>query len=618
MTDLTTIARENQFFNELVNKFFHPKSYFSYRLKKYLDNPLSFTDQPLYSVNQIIYLFIEYLNRSKRPAQELEEVARINGMEGILLSLKTQMIRHDFKMLDQRQLKKAIRNLTLGFLKNLYQNLTENEKSRETLMTYLEIKINLLNLLNNSDRKIKNNLKPHDSNATENFDVSNERVAKPQSENTTTKTYSQDLTSERFNPTENKFEKEISQLLKPLVLSSNEKSNVNHDYVFIKQMHENFSQIHEQAVNYGHEQVEAIAGHVNQLIKILLSMKEPFDQTMVGLIYDAKTEIEKSLSHRQNSDDLKKFLDTVDRRISELNKPVIPKDNHMNRIYSQLDSEGDKRKSFEINAAFHEIPVGPTQKEHKSAIFPGLHAQRNRNEDDNEIEIPGDNEEAELSKIIHEINISPEISLLEEINAIDQADEKSQSGSLALNLMEDVIKNDYKEQDDKFNASIQKDPVIQNDDSQDMPSGEKTVRPNVQDQDEKLDSSINQIFQQEAALYYKILSSAFSQLKNEEKVQMALEDIELASSSLKHMAQKFGMERLAILPELVETISIIANKHVIKIPSAILQGMEDGINLLKGFDVTNIDHKKSLKAILLLLKEFCSKTLSTIQQTTIA
>ncbi len=614
MSDLTTIATENQFFDELVNRFFHPKSYFSFRLKKYLDNPLTFTDKPVFSITQITSLFIEYLNKSKQPAQELAEIARINGLENILLNLKTQLIRHDLKTLDQRQLKKAIQNLTLGFLKNFYQNLLENEQSRNTLMAYLEIKMKLLDLLNNSNGKSKTILKSDDANKTKNYKVSNESVIKPQTENAAAKSQPEDLALKRINLTENRFKKEISQLLKPLALFSNKKFQVYADYDFVKQMHENFSQIHECAINNGYEQVEAIAGRVNQMIEILLTMKAPFDQTIIGLLCEAKTVIETCLNHRQDADDLKNFLDTIDFQILELSKPVRSKDNQTNTLNSQLNAENDQKNRFEINTAFHETAAGPTQKEPKPSIFSGFHAEKNRDEDDEEIEIPGDNEEAELLKLIHEINISPEFSLLEEINAIDEAEEITQIESVEMGSIKEAIQDDQQVQDERANASFQKEQAIQNNDSQNMPTKKKIVQPEAQDHDDKLDSSINKMFQQEAVLYFKILSSAFSQLKNEEKIQDALEDIELASSSLKQLAQKFRMERLALLPELVETISVAANKHIIKLPSAILQGMEDGINLLKEFDVTNVDHKKSFKAILLLLKEFCSKTLNTIQQ----
>lgn len=115
-------------------------------------------------------------------------------------------------------------------------------------------------------------------------------------------------------------------------------------------------------------------------------------------------------------------------------------------------------------------------------------------------------------------------------------------------------------------------------------------------------------FHSEAALYYKIIMNAVSQLKKEANLQSAMEDIELASSSLRQLALKFGMEKIAMLPELVESISIQANKYDMKLPHLIINNIEEGLTLLKEFNPSNSDHKTKFMSLLSSLKDYYSRT----------
>jgi len=477
MSDLTTTATENQFYNELVNKFFHPKSYFFYCVGKYLDNPLLFTDQPDFSVTQITSRFIDYLSKSKQAAQDLTEISRIRGFENIFLSLKAQLIRYDLRLLDHPQLKKAIQNITLFFLKNFYQILFENKKRRDTLMTYLDIKTKLLELLNNSNGKHKHILKRANLKEPSSSDAGKARLIKPPSENNSFITNKLDLDSDSFDLLEN---------------------------------------------------------HV----------------------------------------------------------------------------ENDQKESFEINTSFnksYEASAKSSQPEHKSAIFPGFKIAGNLSEDVDKLLCHGDDDE-ELLKLFHEVSLSTEALPIVDSITDEDVEERQNKGSKAISPIEKELQND--QQLDNLDSSIKEAELVEGVNSQNTKVNENTIQEDNDDPGDNFDAAANQIFQHEAILYYKILLTAISKLKNEEKVPSALEDIELASSCLKQLAQKFRMERLALLPELIETISIAANQQLIKLPATILQNMEDGIKLLKEFDVNNEDHKKSVMSILTSLQEFCSKTLN--------
>ena len=59
-------------------------------------------------------------------------------------------------------------------------------------------------------------------------------------------------------------------------------------------------------------------------------------------------------------------------------------------------------------------------------------------------------------------------------------------------------------------------------------------------------------FQNEAKLYFKVIAEALGNLKENGKDRLALENLELASYSLKGLGKKLGLEHIANFPELVE------------------------------------------------------------------
>ncbi len=614
MNDLTTTATEHQFYNELIDRFFHPKSYFFYCIRKYLDNPLLFTDKPNFSITQIISLLIEYLSKSKQPAQDLNEITKIKSFENLFLNLETLLIRYDLKTLDQPQMKNAIQNIALYFLRYIFQVLFENGKGQNTIINYLEIKMKLIDLLNDSNGKHKNTSKSDDSIKIETSGISKKRFIDPIVKNNTAILSLKDQTSDSFNLLDNYFEKEISRLLKPLAIFSNKTSEFYTNADFIKQIHENFSQIRELAIYHGYEEIEMIAARVVELMKTIKSKKHSINQSIIELIYDAKAAVEKYLFHHQNLDNLKDFLDTFDLYIIELNKPDITEEDLTGEHFSSSDLESDKIESFEINTSFNKINES-AQNENKSSIFSGFLIETNDNEKGDRLKFP-DEEDEELLKLIHEI---PESSLPGDFFSFPEGETIINNESQNISKEQNILQENLMDESDKFDSSNPTSEEIQNTESQSIASEENVAQEDEYDDNlNNVDASTNQLFQQEAVLYYKILLNAISHLKNEEKIQAALEDIELASSSLKYLAQKFSMEKFALLPELVESISIVTNRHFIKLPASILQGIEDGINLLKGFDVNNKEHQKTFMSILVLLKEFCTKTLNTTQEIQIA
>ena len=157
MYDDDKTATDDQFYYDLINRFFNPRSYFYYCIETYLNRPSLIANNPEASTIQFIARFIDFLMKSKKTTADLKEITLIKGFEYTYVNLENQLIRYDLKSLDQTQVKKAIQKISLSFLKDIYQALITHPKSRKTLRLYIAIKSKLSNLLNGSNGKHTNN-----------------------------------------------------------------------------------------------------------------------------------------------------------------------------------------------------------------------------------------------------------------------------------------------------------------------------------------------------------------------------------------------------------------------------------------------------------------------------
>jgi len=104
-------------------------------------------------------------------------------------------------------------------------------------------------------------------------------------------------------------------------------------------------------------------------------------------------------------------------------------------------------------------------------------------------------------------------------------------------------------------------------------------------QEEDTDKSDLRFFSEEIVLYVRLIKGALKSLLKNSNDDSALEDLELAASSLKSYAMKFGFEKLSRLPDVIEDIAQISKNQKIELPMKTLQTMADAIILLQ-----NISH----------------------------
>jgi hypothetical protein len=118
------------------------------------------------------------------------------------------------------------------------------------------------------------------------------------------------------------------------------------------------------------------------------------------------------------------------------------------------------------------------------------------------------------------------------------------------------------------------------------------VRPSlIPEIDKKEDDSIK-FLNSETSIYFKIINSALKKLVTNNSDRSAIEDIELASSSLNNHAMKFGFEKLSQLPRTIEELATKSITRELQIPVNIMRLIAEAIILLQTFADDELNRKK--------------------------
>ncbi len=599
MSDLTATAIENQFHDKLIGKFFHPKSYFYYCVKKYLRYPIRLSETPQQSVISIISQLVESLTRVNSPLHELQEIARISGLDRILVDFSGLISQFDFKIIPRSQVRATIDRIAYNFLKTAYQTLLENEKGRNALVAYLNIKIKLIELLNDSNGKgvtipastsswpsLSSDIALLPDNGTQTGKRSDDRGV------------SDSRGSLRDKSKKGPFEQQVSRLLN-LITELRMNITFDSDFMVMRSIKARFVQMERLAENYRKESVRIIAHSIAQLLHVSLERLRPADQKMVEVIDTAVQIISRQFNHPINSDQVKQFFDRCTLFLSEV-QHMDELEGGENRTIGEA-ADHDQDDCFEINSLLSQIaPPSRSfdQSIGSSPIFSGFLVNAKTAPTVSESGYLEDDEEVlKLSHGIEQNSDNPRNG-----NDFQTVPETKFAGSRSDNWQPAT---DDSSSPSNGMAETSPEASLHHFSAASMESnGTKSPIGRDAQPDNGHDQTFLHLYQQEADWYFKVMLAALKQLKNQEKIQTALEDIELASSSLKRLARKFGADGQDELPELLETISMFANQHIIKLPPSIIRTIEDGVNLFMQFDRTNIEQQASLKSIVAKLDEF--------------
>lgn len=562
----------NDVYQEIINRFFHPQSYFFICLRHYLENLSLIRQGVAAATSRLLVQFIQFLSQSNLPVQTLQEVSRLSGFEHFYSEIEQQLARMNFRSLHQSQLRKALQELARNMLTRLVENLAANQSAHQNLASYLEIRIKLQALL--AGTAPANSMFPFApvvdvpkedrqlglpaTSATDGID------SLAPARQTSTDAAGEDDSYARFK-------QEIARLLKPFVIYSADAATQGN---FIQKAQECFEEIEDLAMYHGFDEVEVIAGKVARMMELVQKKKMPLDSQAIGFFYDAKAAIEKSVFHQRSIDNLKESLTNMDDYLLTLEQQATSSRLHMNESPVAVDLESQITVSRAISSSENSRPGAGAE-----AIVPdrlpnitGSLAADYRGDDDL-VTLPAV-AGVESDVVVGDIKIG---------ELVDQSGSNSNFATDTVMVMAAALP-----------ASI--------------PPRENAVTTSEQASGKGCDQFYHTIFVQEAGRYFRLIAQAADQLKGEGKAQLYLEDIELASSAIKQLAQKFGLEKIAFLPEIIEAISWQANRSNVRLSLQALELIGAGIALLQAFNPQNAEHHMQFDNVLSSLKAYYAKT----------
>lgn len=569
----------NHFYLELINRFFHPKSYFYFCISNSLENRSSHLENLDEHSIRVISNFIKYLVESPQPALELKEITQIQSYNNFYSELEERLLQLNLKSLDQPQLKEAIKNYANFFMAKLVQIVLSDSNSRATLEKYLNIKSNLRSMLKSSGLKsmsdrpaTTNHLKVIRSQRVDTQKIKEHSLPKAKPKPNPVRKSSTILGS---NVLQGFFEEEIFELLKPLTKMSSQTPNFLNNKAALNICFESFHNIKEVSMYHGYDEIEAIASRVVKIVNKFRNTNQLPEKAATQLITEAKTVIEKYVFHHHPASNFKELLKKYDSFIDgEIQESAI-----------DVPPESPSPQVKESESASASVAESP-------AIEKTDDSDSNQQENGKKIELP--------TPIVSENDDNIDKDLLE-FKLPGEEDEE------LMNLLQEIApRSAQKGVGEKTEFAIEH-PADDNTNGNDSSSdGDHQESAPVQEEDKS--ENLIDSFYKEANLYYKIILNALTQLSDNRNYSTSLEDIELASASLNHLAQKFGLDKIAFLPELMESICVQANKRKMALPVSIIENMGNGISLLKKFNRENTEHKIQFISILTNLKEYYLNT----------
>lgn len=593
MKDLTTTAIEIDFHNRLINQFFHPNSYFSRCVKGLLANPSRLNSHPQSTIIPVIAQLIDYLTKANAPLNELQEISKIKNFEKLIDGLNEILLQYDFKSISPAEIRATIGEIAANFLRGLYQILIKDERSRILLGTYLDIKSKLVELMDESNGRKKDisTLSPLREIMHSAVAPAHVRDAHPFETPSTDKTARETVTDEKVQY--QRFEQQLNRLL-GLIAELRMNITFDADFMLMRSIEARFLQLQRLAENYKVEPIRIIADRMVQLLHASLHRLRPADQSLVEIIDMALALIGQPTGRIVSPEAQANFVDRCNQLLIEMERSQGHNIEPNERADLPSDRVRQESESYKINTTLSQSRADSYKSTHGS-IFNGFQVKKNSSANVAELDVLDDDEV--ISQLSHKIK-SDATKPHDRHLAVDDVEfVGGQSTKLTQPGSESLFRDDHKidvstDKQTSFAAEVLESSHLSKSESQNHQASKND------------DNDLMLLFHQEADWYFKVLSAALKQLKNQEKIQLALEDIELASSSLKRLARKFGIDEADRLPELIETISIIANQNLIKLPPSLIQTMEDGVAMLKEFDRNNFQQHKLLDKIVTELKEF--------------
>ncbi|MBC8184021.1 hypothetical protein H8E88_23250 [candidate division KSB1 bacterium] len=555
------ISQNEQFYEELIKRFFHRESYFYYCLRNSLSGEPG-KKQFDKSTSAVVSKLIEFLINSNDPITEFKEISNAEKFNNFYESIKSQLSKINLPDLDNNQTKNIIQDLALKTLEDFIRVFSK-KNNRFVLQSYLNLKLKLKSLLDDSNGN-ETNLGKYFINEVE----SNSYLLEGEKAELIDQT---SILAEVFITGQQEevvafqkfFEEEIRFTLRPIAEADTEQTS-HPD--FIKKCYDVFNVLIELGKFHNNYELVIISEKVLQLIKAVKKMVQSEIQPAIELILAANRAIEHFVFSHHTPQELNKFLKKHDDFLLQLGINEKGKNQLENEILEQvfkdtIEKNKEEKLTDEDESSTRTLENSKLNEEKKEVNF----SEKKLKKDILQSEIPGDENEG-LMDLIQEIDSS--------------------------------IKANSTEQTKK--VPIGKNGLVKIETEDNAPNPDP------------LDT-----FSREAHLFFQVILNAIANVDEKNDDSTYLEDIELASSSLKILTKKCELNKILILPELIESICINMKAMGKHLPNTMLEKIKEGILLLKIFDQKNAEHESKLLAILFSLKKYYSFTVKALEKNSI-
>lgn len=565
MTEGNKTIADRKFIEELVERFFNPKSYFYHVFQIFLSDD-SYLQKNGDSVHQLISSLLKYLLASNSPAKEMKEISQLSGFDKFYIRFESKLSDVDYSELSREQTKEFIRQLAKQCFED-WALLFSQHGVRDLLKSYLNLKEKLFHLFN-------------DSNASDTYyDVSNSQLLNSDKQNRSglvaqstelieDVSADQKLKNAAFQQF---FKTELETILSQINEDSFGTNNGNGNDEALESLNEIFFNVNEIAKFHEFERIEIISERFLEIIQSVIDNKSDFKISLVELILDGKNDILSCLNQDLPHKKFETFLQKYDNFLEELKLQKNSEENFEKEFDEKNSTQFDDTQQVEYNTVItREARDDGEEDDSENNDDRALKVAYNPKYDQSHFKLPGEDNE-DLMNLIKEVGIS-----------MSMPAEKNNTG-------EDNNINDF-----LFGEKMQEKPTLN---------------------EPAFESKMYDRFVNESQLFFQVIFEAVSRIQNnKENGTSSLDDLELASASLKQLAKKLSLEKIAFFPELIESICINASMAELKLPTIVLESITMGSSLIQDLMPSDSGNENKLIAQLSTLKEYYAYTLRAIEQ----
>ena len=544
-----------EFVEELIRLFFNPKSYFYNSFASIIEAQKRLSGEEA-SRTELIADFFSLLSKSNDPIGVLKEVSHFDGLEDFYSDLREELLSIRKFHPDQIDTKNFIANLAKTTYEKLSSRLA-NTALQKYLRTYIKLKESLLDLIENtngSDTYLEA------GNIKALLSEPNSVAFFEDSSFSANDEEKQEKENIRFRKF---FEEELTHIFEPLLVEFQEIQTKNKVSDYLQSAREIFEKVLELAKFHDYSSVKQVSEETLLFLEKISDPLHGFTMNDYNLLQAAHAHIIKSVV-KPNSNGLHEFLHTL-------------RHGKANTSPAKNDSDEKKEDSSTGQHVEYNTLLGKQQIESEASKEDNEEADKKEpllpEDDQIQFSLPGESNE-ELLNLIKDVSLSVNIPAKTEAAQEEPKDDtkKPQSSTIDYQTLKDVG-----EREAYHTFATQAKPMAQ------------------------------------------IIFDSLNLLKQDNiKYAHIVEDIELASASLKHLARKLNLQKLAFFPELVESICINVSAADLKIPAGFLDAIAKGVKHLLAYDPANENHEAILIDILSDLKRYYAHTVKIIEQTQLA